>query len=199
MNISIIKNELFYYLQKCWDFTKHNIEKEYSPFVEENVLEKYLYPIEQFGALIQDDNEETVESSISNSIILYFDYLPNNILDHNHIKFNCVPFKLLMNFDEWPFDNNMGRSYKNYLRAYKLFEDMQLFDKIKDALKNTPFYDELNKASDIWDNLSDVVMDGTKSDILYIDNPLLNQFFDEDDTFKENYNPDPIDLRDVNI
>lgn len=206
MNISTIKNKIRHYIEKdCVEFSKYNLGKEWSSFVEENVFAEYLYPLEQFEALVIDSDPNKYDNI---EVSLY--KIDPKIYESTNwswarIRFNCIPYTSWIDYKtaDWPFDNNLGRRYvagRENLGSYALFADIKLSDKVLKALKNTQFRDDLLKLFTVGESLINIISNAReKEDLISLNTPIINQFFNEKGIFKDNFNPDPIDLRDVNI
>ena len=230
MNYDIIASDIQNYIENCKAFTEFNMGKEYSPLVEEKVLEKDLYPTDQFIYLAKEaddiikgkDFERGVNTYYRNFngklvgdfIYVKFDYFTNSVrkddpkqgpglrkLEKN-IKFNCIPYVYKIYFDEWPFDNDIGRYGKATLGVTGLLIDLDIEGKIREVLKDTPILEELTHIDEVIFEIEQNILYGPvrrKSSILESNLSILTQFFDEKGRFKEGFNPDPIDLREVEI
>ena len=200
-----------------------NIRREYSPLVEKEVFEKYLYPTDQFAYLAKEADdaikgknfkrgENTYYRSFGNKFVADFisakfeysiikrDTVP--VESWKYVDFNCIPYVEKIHFNEWPFDDDFGRSRVSTLMAIKLFADLDIENKIRESLKDIPIINELKHIEEVVFNIEQNILYGSvrrKSSILESNLPILTQFFDEKGKFKEGFNPDPIDLREVKI
>ena len=200
-----------------------NIRREYSPLVEKEVFEKYLYPTDQFAYLAKEADDAIKDKDFKRGENTYYRSFGNKFVadfisakfEYNLIKrdavpveswkyvdFNCIPYVEKIYFKKWPFNDDFGRSRVSTLAAIKLFADLDIENKIRESLKDTPIVNELKHIEEVVFNIEQNILYGDvrrKSSILESNLPILTQFFDGKGIFKEGFNPDPIDLREVEI
>lgn len=223
MNYDIIAGDIQLYIERCKNFTRFNMRREYSPLVEKEVFEKYLYSTDQFVYLAKEADDVIRDKDFKRGENTYYRNFENkNVADFifakfeyslierdaapveswKYLDFNCVPYVEKIHFKEWPFNDNFGLSGISTLTATKLFEDLEMENKIRESLKDTPIVEELKHTEEVVFHIEQNILYGDarrKSSILESNLPILTQFFDEKGRFKEGFNPDPIDLREVEI